>query len=165
MLESLGPVWNLCFIEQCRVVLICLDSWVSASELRPSVAMRRINCFHCHQKSYKTTRRVYNGKGYSGVLCKRIRIKKSGKILLEEFQESWSLESGIQFKESEIPLTIGIQNPSFTDKYWDTVHGIRNPRRGIQNSRLSWIPFHEAMSVFSIRAEDSLCLLNWIKVY
>ena len=78
------------------------------------------------------------------------------------------MESGIQFKESEIPLTIGIQNPSFTDKYWDTVHGIRNPRRGIQNSRLSWIPFHEAMSVFSIRGEDSYVYgieLNFINVH
>ena len=29
---------------------------------------------------------------------------------------SWALESGIQFKESGILLTIGIQNPSSTDK-------------------------------------------------
>ena len=31
------------------------------------------------------------------------------------------LESGIQLKESGIPLTIGIQNPSSTDKYWNPV--------------------------------------------
>ena len=30
--------------------------------------------------------------------------------------ESWALESGIQHKESGIPLTIVIQNPSSTDK-------------------------------------------------
>ena len=30
--------------------------------------------------------------------------------------EPWALESGIQLKESGIPLTIGIQNPSCTDK-------------------------------------------------
>ena len=30
--------------------------------------------------------------------------------------ESWTLESGIQFKESGIPLTIGIRNPNSTDK-------------------------------------------------
>ena len=35
--------------------------------------------------------------------CKGIRIPECGKILFEE--------SGIQLKESEIPLTIGIQNP------------------------------------------------------
>ena len=54
--------------------------------------------------------------------------------------ESWVLESGIQLKESGIPLTIGIQNPSSTDKYWNPVPGIRNPWRGIQNPGLSWIP-------------------------
>ena len=47
---------------------------------------------------------------------------------------------GIQLKESGIPLTIGIQNPSSTDKYWNPVPGIRNPWRWIQNPRLSWIP-------------------------
>ena len=30
-------------------------------------------------------------------------------------------------------LTLGIQNPSSTDKYWNPVSGIRNARRGIQN--------------------------------
>ena len=30
--------------------------------------------------------------------------------------ESWALESGIQLKESGIPLTIGIQNLSSADK-------------------------------------------------
>jgi len=30
--------------------------------------------------------------------------------------ESWTLESGIQLKESGIPLTIEIRNPSSTDK-------------------------------------------------
>jgi len=32
--------------------------------------------------------------------------------------ESWSSESGIPRKECGIPLTIGIQNPSSTDKDW-----------------------------------------------
>ena len=41
------------------------------------------------------------------------------------------VESGIQLKESEIPLTIGFQNPSSTDKHWNPVPGIRNPRSGI----------------------------------
>ena len=41
--------------------------------------------------------------------------------------ESCSLESGIQLKESGIPLTIGIQNPSSTDKDWNSVPRIRNP--------------------------------------
>ena len=35
---------------------------------------------------------------------------------------------GIQLKESEIPLTMGIQNPSSTDKGWDPV-----PESGIHS--------------------------------
>ena len=68
--------------------------------------------------------------------CKGIQIPESGKILL--------MESGIQVKESGIPLTIVIQNPSSTDKYWNPVPRIRNPQCEIRNPRLSWIPLHEA---------------------
>ena len=52
------------------------------------------------------------------------------------------MESGIQLKESGIPLTTGIQNSSSTDKNWNPVPGIRNPQRGIQNPRLSWISLY-----------------------
>ena len=51
--------------------------------------------------------------------------------------EPWALESGIQLKESGIPLAIGIWNPSFTDNESD-------PRRGIQNLRMPWITLREA---------------------
>ena len=60
-------------------------------------------------------------------------VRESGKILL--------VESIIQPKESGIPLTKGIQNSSSTDKYWNLVPGIRSPRRGVQNPRLSWVLF------------------------
>ena len=50
--------------------------------------------------------------------------------------KSWALESWIQLKESGILLTIGIQNLSSTDKYWNQMSGIRNPRRGIHNPGL-----------------------------
>ena len=73
--------------------------------------------------------------------CKGIGIPESGKIMLEN-SESWALESGIQLNESEIPRTIGIQIPSSTDRDWTTGPGIRNPRCGIENPRLSWIPLH-----------------------
>ena len=73
--------------------------------------------------------------------CKGIAIPESGKIMLENPQ-SWALESGIQLNESEIPRTIGIQIPSSTDRDWNPVPEIRNPRCGIQNPRLSWIPLH-----------------------
>ena len=49
--------------------------------------------------------------------------------------ESWVLESGIQLKESGIPLTIGIKDLSSGIR-------IRNPRRGIQNRGLRWIRSH-----------------------
>ena len=38
------------------------------------------------------------------------------------------MEFGLQLKESGIPLAIGIQNPSSTEKYWNSVPGIQNPR-------------------------------------
>ena len=73
--------------------------------------------------------------------CKGIGIPESRKIMLE-YPKSWALESVIQLNEYEIPLTIGIQIPSSTDRDWNPVPGIRNPRYGIQNPRLSWIPLH-----------------------
>ena len=41
--------------------------------------------------------------------------------------ESWALESGVQLKESRIPLAIGIENSSSTDKDWNRLPVIRNP--------------------------------------
>ena len=41
--------------------------------------------------------------------------------------ELWELESGIQLKDSGIPLTIRILNQSSTDKEWNPVPGIQNP--------------------------------------
>ena len=56
--------------------------------------------------------------------------------------ESWTLESEIQFKESRITLTSGIQNLSSKNKDWNPVPGIPNRRRGVQNRRLyHWISF------------------------
>ena len=47
--------------------------------------------------------------------------------------ESLALESGIQLKESVIPLTTGFVNRSPTVKEPESIPGIRSPRRGIQN--------------------------------
>ena len=49
-------------------------------------------------------------------------------------ESHWQLESG-----NRVPL----------EKIWNPVTGIRNPRRGIQNPWLSWIPLH-------MRQTDSL---------
>ena len=51
--------------------------------------------------------------------------------------------------ESVIPLTIGFQNPPFHWQILETSTGnpeseARNPKRGIQNPRLSWISLHGA---------------------
>ena len=54
-------------------------------------------------------------------------IRNPGKVCLWH-PESWSLEFGIQLKESEVLLTIGIHNLSATDKDWNEVPGIRNLR-------------------------------------
>ena len=70
-------------------------------------------------------------------------VRNQGRFELRN-QESYALGSGIQVKESGIPLTIGTQNLNSSDKDWNPVTGIRNPRRGIQNPRLSWIPLHGA---------------------
>ena len=48
----------------------------------------------------------------------------------------WALDSGIQLRESGIQFRIGIRT---------AVPGIRNPRHGIQNTRLSWIPWGESV--------------------
>ena len=49
--------------------------------------------------------------------------------------KTWALESGIQPKESGIPLTIEIQNPSSTDKNWNPVSGIRNQQCEVWKGR------------------------------
>ena len=64
-------------------------------------------------------------------------VRESGKFL------PWIPESGTL--ESGTLITIGIQNTSSTDKYWDPVPGIRNPQCRIQNPRESWIPLHKAI--------------------
>ena len=75
-------------------------------------------------------------------------FRKPGK-LCSWSQKSWALESGIQLKESGIPLTIGIPNPSSTDKDWNLVPEIwTDPLRRIQNVRLSRISLHGMIMIF-----------------
>ena len=91
------------------------------------------------------------------VICKIIWIPDSRTLLLLESKilgfgirntaqgirnptDDWNPESSSTDKgpesstwESGIPLTIGIQNPSSTNKDWNPVPGIQNTPRGIQN--------------------------------
>ena len=59
--------------------------------------------------------------------------------------QSLVLESRIQLKKSGIPQKIGIQDSIFTYKDW-------NPRRGIQNRRLSGISLQGAKRASDIGA-------------
>ena len=72
-----------------------------------------------------------------GNLDSGIRNPESMKFCLRN-PKSWALESGIQLKGSGIPLTIGIQNPSATDKE----PGIQYLESGIWNSEslMAWNP-------------------------
>ena len=58
-----------------------------------------------------------------------------------EFRNPWLWNRNTAHKESGIPLAIGIQNPSSTQKDWNPAPGIRNPWRGIRNPRLLGFPF------------------------
>ena len=87
-------------------------------------------------------------------MCRAVDVRECERFLLTESRMRENFVCGIrnpvlwnpelQLKEFGIPVTIGIQNPSSTDKYWNPVPGVRNPRCGIQNLRLSWIPLHGA---------------------
>ena len=64
------------------------------------------------------------GDGIGPPHLRKSKLRNPGKFC-------WALESGIQLKESGIPQTIGIQNPSSPGKDRNPVAGIRNPWRGI----------------------------------
>ena len=77
--------------------------------------------------------------------CKGIRIPESRNFCLWNLQ-CGALECRIQLKESASLLVIGIWYPSSTDKeVRNLVPKIQNPRLGIQNPKLSWIPLHGAI--------------------
>ena len=78
-------------------------------------------------------------------ICNTCGSFLSPNVRKSRFRNLGTFACGIQnhaFLESGIPLTIRIQNLSSTEKYWNPVPGIRNPQRGIQNPRLSWISLH-----------------------
>ena len=68
----------------------------------------------------------------------------------------WLVDSGIriQLKEFGILLMIGIQNPSSTDRDWNPVPGIWNPRKRIRIQVLSWIPLYGAKILAELVLEN-----------
>ena len=86
------------------------------------------------------------------ILHLKLGIPESGKFCL------WNPQSGIfLLMEYGIQVTFGIRTQSSTDKDWNSVPGIRNPRHRIQNPRLSCIHLHRASSQETIYIE---CLLE-----
>ena len=75
--------------------------------------------------------------------------------------ESWASEYDIQLMESGIPVTIVIQVPSSTDKEWNTVRGIRNPRSGIQNPSLS----ADTLTWGELQLKKQKCILYFLESY
>ena len=74
-------------------------------------------------------------------------VRESGSRSLEKLglrnPESWAWESGIQPKKSRIPLTIGIRNPSSTEKdlessNWTPESTARNPESKTVLDSLTW---------------------------
>ena len=89
--------------------------------------------------------------------------------------QSWALESRIQLKESEIPLTFRIRNPYSNDKEWNPVPkaGIHGVESRIQDPRSltwggSWVNRHERLprsqkvyfTTFLVAAFDIFLLLR-----
>ena len=70
--------------------------------------------------------------------------------------ESWAL----RLKESGISLTIGIQNPSSTNRDWNPVPEIRNSRRGIQTPSLFWLPLRGTIDYITNNVFFTL-FLSW----
>ena len=79
--------------------------------------------------------------------------------------ESGILAFGIRntAKGIRTSITIEIRNPSSNDKVWNPLPEVRNPQRGIQNSRLSWMPLHGAehrCNPVPTMRSPSLCLFK-----
>ena len=51
--------------------------------------------------------------------CDCAKFLRYGLETRENFSPIWNLESGLQLQESGSALTIGIQNPTSTDKDWN----------------------------------------------
>ena len=129
----------------CFVIFVFLLAVFYCSAIGCSSSFELKSFFQCcillchHFSDVKCIHANFSFIKYELAPCKGVRIPESGNsgIFCLWNAESWVLESGTQLKESGVLLTIGIQNPSSTDKYWNPVPVIQNPQRGIQNPRLA----------------------------
>ena len=133
--------------------MFCKKSSKDKPFLVPTIFFTNQNFLKCHQTSKMPSRRFGSLQCFvrHKILCSLTAtcilsphvmasgFRNPGKFCLRN-PESLALESGIQRKESGILLqTIGIRNPSSTEKDRNPVPEIQNPLRGIQNPILHWV--------------------------
>ena len=87
-------------------------------------------------------------------------FKNPGIFLLVELVESWALESGIHLKESRIPLTIAIQNPSFTDEK-SGIQFLEPGIRGVESRRFALVSWHYCLGFLTWGEENLLVHDDW----
>ena len=115
----------------------------------------------CHSTEYSQSSYVRESRFWNpGNFCSRNQESWLWRIMLtteSRNPSSTDKKSGIQYLEPGILRKIWIQNPSSTDTDWNSVPGIRNPLRGIQNPRLSSITLHRAESVrFKVMLHETI---------
>ena len=118
--------------SRCPIALTTLAcsfsiSWISSilcltQKIEPYKNIADTSCFLCWRKLSTSCSPRVRDSGFRKIFA--FGIRNLGKLYTWNL-ESWALESGIQYKESGIPLTTGIQNPSSTDKDWKPVPGIQ----------------------------------------
>ena len=124
-----------------------------AANQSASVVTFQANCFPCSGVLYIIAR----PKGGGIVIPKKSRKLESNKFLLVESRIQGTFTCGIwnpglwdpgrQLKKSRIHKRLDPESRmSSSDKDWNSVSGIRNPRRRIQNPRLSQIPLYMGRS-------------------
>ena len=64
--------------------------------------------------------------------------------------KSWALVSGVQLKDSKIPLSTGIRDPLSQEPIWN----LANSQNGIQYPRLSWIQLYMGQGLFQERENN-----------
>ena len=111
---------------------------------------RRLCCYVCYLENICRTEQPFillhvRESGFQNLANFCLCNLKSSEVLLWN-EESWHLESGLQLKESGIPLEIRIRKTTFTDK--ETKFHYQEPGIHSMDSRIqdcfNWIPLHGA---------------------
>ena len=102
--------WRICENSIIDPFIVWLNGWMEGD-------LREQTCFRFYQvmaKKLPSLSRNELEEGLSSLKCNSPQVRLSGFWNLESFcfwnRKSWALETGIQHKESGIPLTIGLRN-------------------------------------------------------